>query len=50
MTDNAPQFRIVYRGLTEETAQRLLNENVFTNKWFRQFLFDPLNAKTPIQF
>lgn len=48
MTENTPQFRIVYRGLTEETAQRLLNENVFTNKGFTDTTVNPWNACEPL--
>ena len=48
MTDNAPQHRVVYRGLTEETAQRLLKENVFTNKGFTDTTVNPWNACEPL--
>ena len=44
MTDNAPPFRIIYRGMTEETAQRLLKENVFTNKGFTDTTLNPWHA------
>ena len=48
MTDNASQFRIVYRGMTEETALRLLKENVFTNKGFTDTTVNPWNACEPL--
>lgn len=45
MPDSTPtQHRVVYRGLTEETAQRLLKENVFTNKGFTDTTVNPWNA------
>lgn len=34
MVETTPEFRIVYRGMTEETTERLLDDNVFTNKGF----------------
>ncbi len=32
MTEPAPDFRIVYRGMTEQTARRLERENVITKE------------------
>ena len=34
MVEDTPDFRIVYRGMTEEMAERLLRENVFTNRGY----------------
>jgi len=49
MPDSTPtQHRVVYRGLTEETAQRLLKENVFTNKGFTDTTVNPWNACEPL--
>lgn len=42
------KHRVVYRGLTEETAQRLLKENVFTNKGFTDTTVNPWNACEPL--
>ena len=44
MTGNTPQFRIVYRGMTDATAEHLLKENVFTNKGFTDTSLSPWNA------
>lgn len=48
MTPDTQQHRVVYRGLTEETAQRLLKENVFTNKGFTDTTVNPWNACEPL--
>lgn len=44
MTEDTPDFRIVYRGMTEEMAERLLRENVFTNKGFTDTTVNPWYA------
>jgi len=48
MTKDLQNHRIVYRGLTEETAERLLKENVFTNKGFTDTTVNPWNACQPL--
>ena len=48
MTSNTPKFRIVYRGMTDETTQHLLKENVFTNKGFTDTTVNPWNACEPL--
>jgi hypothetical protein len=48
MNTTSPQFRIVYRGITEATAERLLKENVFTNKGFTDTSLSPWNACAPL--
>jgi hypothetical protein len=48
VVENTPQHRVVYRGLTEETAERLLKENVFTNKGFTDTTVNPWNACQPL--
>lgn len=48
MIKNSPKYRIVYRGMTEETAERLLKENVFTNKGFTDTTINPWNACEPL--
>jgi len=48
MAEDMPEHRVVYRGLTEETAQRLLKENVFTNKGFTDTTLNPWNACEPL--
>jgi hypothetical protein len=48
MDEDAEEFRIVYRGLTEQTAERLLKENVFTNKGFTDTTYNPWNACEPL--
>lgn len=44
MVETTPEFRIVYRGMTEETAERLLDDNVFTNKGFTDTNLNPWYA------
>lgn len=44
MAEDTSEFRIVYRGMTEEMAERLLHENVFTNKGFTDTTVNPWNA------
>ena len=48
MNKNSPKYRIVYRGITEETAEHLLKENVFTNKGFTDTSLNPWNACEPL--
>lgn len=48
MTADTHQFRIVYRGMTEATAEHLLQENVFTNKGFTDTTLNPWNACAPL--
>jgi len=48
MVEAAPNFRIVYRGMTEKTAERLLSNNVFTNKGFTDTTLNPWNACEPL--
>jgi hypothetical protein len=48
MDEDAEEFRIVYRGLTEQTAERLLKENVFTNKGLTDTTYNPWNACEPL--
>jgi hypothetical protein len=48
MTSDAPQFRVVYRGLAEEMAQHLLKENVFMNKGFTDTTVNPWNTCEPL--
>ena len=43
-----PEYHILYRGMTEETADHLLKENVFTNKGFTDTTFNPWNACEPL--
>lgn len=44
VVDDTPEFRIVYRGMTEETADRLLRDNIFTNKGYTDTTYNPWNA------
>ncbi|CVK34139.1 protein of unknown function [Methanoculleus bourgensis] len=48
MVEATPEFHIVYRGMTEETAERLLNDNVFTNKGFTDTTLNPWYACEPL--
>ncbi len=42
--EETPDFRIVYRGMTEEMAERLLHENVFLNRGFTDTTVNPWYA------
>ena len=48
MTQNIQLRRVVYRGLTEQTAQHLLKDNIFTNKGFTDTTVNPWNACQPL--
>jgi len=49
MVEDSEEFRILYRGMTEQTAERLLKENVFTNKGFTDTTYNPWNACEPLE-
>lgn len=48
MVETTPELRIVYRGITEEAAERLLDDNVFTNKGFTDTTLNPWYACEPL--
>lgn len=48
MTEPTSELRIVYRGMTEEIAERLLNNNIFTNRGFTDTTINPWNACEPL--
>ena len=48
MAEESQQFRIVYRGLTGKTAERLLKGTIFTNRGFTDVTVNFWNACEPL--
>jgi len=49
MTKQTPQFRVVYRGITDDIARRLENDNVFTKAGPTDATLNVWNACDPLE-